>query len=214
MIVGTKAEFEQLADFILRDYLGSAYDGYRPLDIEAFATDYLKLNISYYPFDPETGIEGMRTGNQIILDHRLSDQKRVGERNFTIAHECGHDLINWQDPSYSPLAVVNYRIKSSRKNLVTENDFREWQANVVASCLLLRPNLVGWSLYTFMRKEQITMYGDYTILRSDRQELRLVAQYLGVSVTCLLYRLERLGMIDHKPYEEYDQLSDFTFVWR
>lgn len=214
MIVGTKAEFEQLADFILRDYLGSAYDGYRPLDIEAFAADYLKLNISYYPFNPETGIEGMRAGNQIILDHRLSDQKRVGERNFTIAHECGHDLINWQDPSYSPLAVVNYRIKSSRKNLVTENDFREWQANVVASCLLLRPNLVGWSLYTFMRKEQITMYGDYTILRSDRQELRLVAQYLGVSVTCLLYRLERLGMIDHKPYEEYDQLSDFLFVWR
>ena len=157
MIIGTKAEFEQLADFILRDYLGNTYDGYDPLDIQAFAKDYLKLDISYFAFDPDTRIEGMRTGNQIILDDRLLDDKKAGERNFTIAHECGHDLINWQDPSYSPQTVVNYRIKSSRKSLVTEDDFKEWQANVVASCLLLRPNLVGWSMFTFMRKDKVTV---------------------------------------------------------
>ena len=131
MIIGTKAEFEQLADFILRDYLGNTYDGYDPLDIQAFAKDYLKLDISYFAFDPDTGIEGMRTGNQIILDDRLLDDKKAGERNFTIAHECGHDLINWQDPSYSPQTVVNYRIKSSGKSLVTEDDFKEWQAGQV-----------------------------------------------------------------------------------
>ena len=140
MIVGTKAEFERLADFILRDYLGNAYDGYDPLDIQAFAKDYLKLDISYFAFDPDTGIEGMRTGNQIILDDRLLDDKKAGERNFTIAHECGHDLINWQDPSYSPQTVVNYRIKSSGKSLVTEDDFKEWQANVVLRSSRIRIN--------------------------------------------------------------------------
>ena len=138
MIIGTKAEFEQLADFILRDYLGNTYDGYDPLDIQAFAKDYLKLDISYFAFDPDTGIEGMRTGNQIILDDRLLDDKKAGERNFTIAHECGHDLINWQDPSYSPQTVVNYRIKSSRKSLVTEDDFKEWQAVIQFSELVKR----------------------------------------------------------------------------
>ena len=51
MIVGTKAEFERLADFILRDYLGNAHAGYHPLDIQAFAKDYLKLDISYFAFD-------------------------------------------------------------------------------------------------------------------------------------------------------------------
>ena len=114
----------------------------------------------YFAFDSDTRIEGMRTGNQIILDDRLLDDKKAGERNFTIAHECGHDLINWQDPSYSPQTVVNYRIKSSRKSLVTEDDFKEWQANVVASCLLLRPNLVGWSMFTFMRKDKVTVFCD------------------------------------------------------
>lgn len=181
MIVGTKAEFERLADFILRDYLGNAYDGYDPLDIQAFAKDYLKLDISYFAFDPDTGIEGMRTGNQIILDDRLLDDKKAGERNFTIAHECGHDLINWQDPSYSPQTVVNYRIKSSGKSLVTEDDFKEWQANVVASCLLLRPNLVGWSMFTFMRKDKVTVFDEHYLYPEDRYRLRMMACYLGVS---------------------------------
>ena len=214
MIIGTKAEFEQLADFILRDYLGNAYDSYDPLDIQAFANDYLKLDISYFAFDPDTGIEGMRTGNQIILDDRLLDDKKAGERNFTIAHECGHDLINWQDPSYSPQTVVNYRIKSSRKSLVTEDDFKEWQANVVASCLLLRPNLVGWSMFTFMRKDKVTVFDEDYLYPEDRYRLRMMACYLGVSLTCLLYRLDRLNMVDHKPFKEYDLLTASFFNWR
>ena len=214
MIIGTKAEFEQLADFILRDYLGNTYDSYDPLDIQAFAKDYLKLDISFFAFDPDTRIEGMRTGNQIILDDRLLDDRKAGERNFTIAHECGHDLINWQDPSYSPQAVVNYRIKSSRKSLVTEDDFKEWQANVVASCILLRPNLVGWSMFTFMNKDKLTVFDEYYICTEERYRLRMMAQYLGVSQTCLLYRLERLGMVGHKPFEEYDLLTASCFTWR
>lgn len=156
----------------------------------------------------------MRTGNQIILDDRLLDDKKVGERNFTIAHECGHDLINWQDPSYSPQTVVNYRIKSSGKSLVTEDDFKEWQANVVASCLLLRPNLVGWSMFTFMRKDKVTVFDEHYLYPEDRYRLRMMACYLGVSQTCLLYRLDRLNMVDHKPFKEYDLLTASFFNWR
>lgn len=64
MIIGTKTEFENLADYILRDYLGSEYDSYSPLNVDAFAKDYLKLDISYCQFDPKEHIEGMRTGQQ------------------------------------------------------------------------------------------------------------------------------------------------------
>ena len=183
MIIGTKTEFENLADYILRDYLGSEYDSYSPLNVDAFAKDYLKLDISYCQFDPNEHIEGMRTGQQIILDERLSEPARLGERNFTIAHECGHDLINWQDPDYIPHQIINYRIRSHHKKLKTENDFKEWQANVVASCLLLRPNLVGWTLYTFAKKEKITVYDTNILFRADRTILRMMAQYLGVLQT-------------------------------
>lgn len=213
MIIGTKVEFENLADYILRDYLGSEYESYKPFDVNAFAKDYLKLEISYCEFNPKDNIEGKRIGNQIQLDQRLNDPTRVGERNFTVAHECGHDLINWQDPNYVPDQTINYRIRSQRKELKTENDFREWQANVVASCLLLRPCLVDWTMFTFARKEKITVFGGYTIHRIDRYIIRMMAQYLGVSQECLRYRLDRLGYLDHKPIAEYDPVMDMCLSW-
>ena len=213
MIIGTKVEFENLADYILRDYLGSEYESYKPFDVNAFAKDYLKLEISYCEFNPKDNIEGKRIGNQIQLDQRLNEPTRIGERNFTVAHECGHDLINWQDPNYVPDQTINYRIRSQRKELKTENDFREWQANVVASCLLLRPCLVDWTMFTFARKEKITVFGGYTIHRIDRYIIRMMAQYLGVSQECLSYRLDRLGYLDHKPIAEYDPVMDMCLSW-
>ena len=213
MIIGTKVDFENLADLMLRDYLGSEYESYSPFNVTAFAKEYLKLEISYHDFNPEENIEGMRIGSQIILDQRLSDDTRTGERNFTIAHECGHDLINMQDPSYVPLQTINYRIRSQRKELKTENDFREWQANVVASCLLLRPRLVDWALFTFTHKEKITVFGGYLFHRVDRFGIRMMAQYLGVSQECLRYRLDRLGYLDHKPFSEYDPVMDMCLSW-
>jgi Zn-dependent peptidase ImmA (M78 family) len=213
MIIGTKVEFENLADYILRDYLGSEYESYKPFDVNAFAKDYLKLEISYCEFNPKDNIEGKRIGNQIQLDQRLNEPTRVGERNFTVAHECGHDLINWQDPNYVPDQTINYRIRSQRKELKTENDFREWQANVVASCLLLRPCLVDWTMFTFARKEKITVFGGYKIHRIDRYIIRMMAQYLGVSQECLRYRLDRLGYLDHKPIAEYDPVMDMCLSW-
>ena len=213
MIIGTKVEFENLADYILRDYLGSEYESYNPFDVNAFAKDYLKLEISYCEFNPKDNIEGKRIGNQIQLDQRLNEPTRIGERNFTVAHECGHDLINWQDPNYVPDQTINYRIRSQRKELKTENDFREWQANVVASCLLLRPCLVDWTMFTFARKEKITVFGGYTIHRIDRYIIRMMAQYLGVSQECLRYRLDRLGYLDHKPIAEYDPVMDMCLSW-
>ena len=213
MIIGTKVEFENLADYILRDYLGSEYESYKPFDVNAFAKDYLKLEISYCEFNPKDNIEGKRIGNQIQLDQRLNEPTRIGERNFTVAHECGHDLINWQDPNYVPDQTINYRIRSQRKELKTENDFREWQANVVASCLLLRPCLVDWTMFTFARKEKITVFGGYTIHRIDRYIIRMMAQYLGVSQECLRYRLDRLGYLDHKPIVEYDPVMDMCLSW-
>lgn len=213
MIVGTKGEFENLAEFILRDYLGDQYEIYQPFDIQAFAKNYLKLGISYCVFNLEDNIAGMRAGNQIILDARLMDDNRIGERNFTIAHECGHDLINWQDPSYVPYATTNYRIRHHHKELKTEDDFKEWQANVVASCLLLRPNLVDWTLCTFTQKDKLPVFGDYTFYRQDKLNLRMMSEFLGVSQSCLFYRLERLEMLDRKPLDEYDPMMNIRIGW-
>ena len=133
MIIGTRAEFEKLADYILKDYLGNDYESYLPLDVQDFAKNYLKLEILYHDFDPRENIEGMLVNDHIILDSRLKNRERTGERNFTIAHECGHYLINCQENM--PCMYTEYRFNRT-KRLITENDFREWQANVVAVVFL------------------------------------------------------------------------------
>ena len=204
MIIGTKVDFENLADLMLRDYLGSEYESYSPFNVTAFAKEY-------HDFNPEENIEGMRIGSQIILDQRLSDDTRTGERNFTIAHECGHDLINMQDPNYVPLQTINYRIRSQRKELKTEDDFKEWQANVVASCLLLRPNLVMWSMDKFLKTDKLTVFGDCRFYALDLYYFKMMARYLGVSQTCLFYRLSRLGLLDHQPDSAYGPRKDVLY---
>lgn len=78
----------------------------------------------------------------------------------------------------------------------------------MASCLLLRPDLVGWALFTFAKKDKITVYGMDTFYREDKCTLRMMAQYLGVSQACLRYRLDRLNYLDHKPFSEYDPIMD------
>lgn len=212
MIIGTKQEFENLADYVLRDYLGSEYESsYSPFDVNAFAEEYLKLEISFFDFNPEENIEGMRIGNKIILDSRLCEPMRVGECNFTVAHECGHEIINWQDPSYVPYQITNYRFKNQHKELKTEDDFKEWQANVVASCLLLRPNLVMWSMDKFLKADKLTVFGDCRFYALDLYYFKMMARYLGVSQTCLFYRLNCLGLLNHQPDSAYDPRMDILY---
>ena len=97
---------------------------------------------------------------------------------------------------------------------IRDNELFTKQANVVAFCLLLRPHLVGWAVYTFTHKETITVYGGNVLFKEDRSAIRMMAQYLGVSQECLRYRLDRLGYLDHKPISEYDPVMDIYLPWR
>jgi Zn-dependent peptidase ImmA (M78 family) len=69
-------------------------------------------------------------------------------------------------------------------------------------------------MFTFTKKDKITIFGDYQLYKQDRFQLRMMAEYLGVSQTCLLYRLDRLGMLDHKSYADYDPVMDYMLSWR
>lgn len=215
MVVGTKEDFERLAQFILDDYLSArtTREMYNPIDIKDFAINYLHMNVRYECFAPESGIAGMRVGQEIILDEALLEKGKEGIHNFTLAHECGHELVNWQDESYQPKDVVNYRDAQSRKRkrLETEEDFREWQANVVAAYLLMPPLLMGWCFYTFARMEKIKIYGDYYMTKNDRSIVNGMKDYLNVSKEALLIRLEQLKMLEYRPIDEY---YDNPFLFR
>ena len=57
------------------------------------------------------------------------------------------------------------------------------------------------------------LYGEYTMYKKDRFALKNMANFLGVSQECLRYRLDRLGLLDHKPYSEYDPIMNLCLHW-
>lgn len=208
-IKGTKKEFERLADYVLRDYLGERYETPCPLNVQSFARDYLKMTVHYMDFPEEQRIAGLRYANHIYIDRTLSLPEHIGARNFTIAHECAHEIINCQDERYNGRALVNCRAQGSRKQLITDEDFCEWQANVVASCLLMRPYLVEWAMFTFAEQETITIYGNINypcMYVRDSEALHNMSVYMGVSKAALRFRLRELGRLTVRPYSEFDTL--------
>lgn len=84
MIIETKKEFKNLADYILRDYLGNEYESYKLLDVKVFANKYLKLEISLLDFKPEDNIEEMRIENLIILYCNLKKRQRLGQTRHSL----------------------------------------------------------------------------------------------------------------------------------
>ena len=84
MIIETKKEFKNLADYILRDYLGNEYKSYKLLDVKVFANKYLKLEISFLDFKPEDNIEEIRIENLIILDCNLKKRQRLGQTRHSL----------------------------------------------------------------------------------------------------------------------------------
>ena len=192
-----------MAEYILLDYRKTKNLAlYEPIDIEDFATTYLGMHLKYKSFEDQ-GIAGMRCGTEIVLDERLKEEQRLGEHNFTLAHECAHELINWQDENFSEGLIKQYRTQRPRKQLITDHDFAEWQANVVAAYLLMPPDIVGWCMFTFARKEKIKLYGDYYMAKEDRMAVSCIKSYLKVSRQALMIRLKELDLIEYHPIDEY-----------
>ncbi len=214
MIIGTRAEFEALADYILRDYLGENYDRPVPVRIEDFAVRYLRMKLVYVKFGDSDGIVGMRQHNYIILNKKLARKELTGMRNFTVAHECAHEVINWQEDTYNPIQMPDFRVSVCPGRPDLTERIREWQANTVAAYLLMRPALVEWGVYAFCSKRRISLYGNRLLSKDDYCGIAELARFLGVSREALLIRMRQTGLLRVRPMEEYDPISDIALDWR
>lgn len=151
---------KNLAVYILKDYQREKYGSLVAIDIKNFTTEYLKLEIRYAYICSDGETIGMRHGCNIILDISLKAEKMRSCRNFTIAHECAHDIINHQE-AYQEYVVEHRKIhecKERNKHHRAEDKWREWQANTVASYLLL-PELLEYAYFVFVDDKKIIRYG-------------------------------------------------------
>ena len=163
--VFSKIDLEELGEAYVRDFQPSMFSGEEPLQAESFATNYLKLDLEYQwlsnngcylgvailgdrqavvLYNPETDRPFRREYplGTVLLDVSLQELSRDGTMRFTLLHECAHQVLHrayYQrclDAIACRSVVINGEIRDPEKAW-TDADWMEWQANYLASCLLM-----------------------------------------------------------------------------
>lgn len=137
-------------------------------------------------------------GSTILVDKRLlSNPKIAGRKNFTIAHEIAHQIINSEYPEmYDKQNRIFCDYRRSVKPRKVEKDWHEWQADALAAALLLPPDALLDSMFMFGLGDKMKL------LSKKYSDTRYkffceMADFLQVSRTALSYRMEQLGLLDN-----------------
>ena len=225
-----REDIERIADTVLRDYLSTLeeYDSPLPLNIEDFARKYLGLRIDYrrLSFDGDTlGMttmadmtvqlpQGKRLENvflpegTILIDSSLNELPRsVTERaryRFTLAHECAHQIL-FRLETQAMQDAIREQIRGkcvSLRELKSQGDWDEWQANVFAAALLMPEKEVKEQKCRFARQRMLYCFGG-RYNQPDALTLTHLCFYFGVSRDAMAYRLHGLGILEYCPAEDY-----------
>ena len=223
MPVLSKMELEELGEAYVRDFQPSMFADTEPFQAELFATDYLKLELEYQwlsnngcylgvavlgdrqaviLYDPETDRPFRREYGlgTVLLDASLQELSRDTTLRFTLLHECAHQILHrpYFQRHYDAVAcrstVFFVAIRDPEKAW-TDVDWMEWQANYLASCLLMPPGAVR----ACVRENELDEYYRYRIKRGmlKSNALRMAAFELApmfrVSETAAGSRLRALG---------------------
>ena len=197
------------------------------VDIEGFATDYLKLKIEYETFagedDDTIGFLGdgitpvcvSRNGvNQsvvfpwktIVIDKYLLGVTESGRKRFTIAHEVAHYLLERMNPAF---AVARHHREFDRERDYSAGeikkllDFTENRADRLAAALMMPKFNVTKAMERFAENRKFTVYGETILSPDERTRMQIMADGIGVSRTALQIRLRDLGLIEYRPFEEF-----------
>lgn len=180
------------------------------IDIELMIEEQYNIDAEFYTLSNDYSILGISTPyemiievsddgnpllfmidkNTILIEKALKDSKCFGRLQFTIAHEAAHQIIN--DFSSCGRKHVYYRNRNNK-------DWNEWQADTLASCLLLPKDKV-FDMFTQMFPKGPILY--YSPLNPKLYHpLQIMAFMFGVSMQALVIRLHRLGLIEKYSFD-------------
>jgi hypothetical protein len=161
----SRMDVEVLGEALARDFQPSVAWGGEPLQAERFAADYLKLNVEYQwlsnngcylgaavlgenqsvvLYDPEADQPFCRAYpmGTVLIDASLQALSRDAVMRFTLLHECAHQLLHRpyfrKNPSGMALrSAAPLRASGGPSGAWGDLERMEWQANALASCLLM-----------------------------------------------------------------------------
>ena len=224
----SRAELEEISEGLIRVYAAQHKNKViQSIDIEHFITDFLKLRIEYTAFaENDSGKIGFLADGQtplliyqdgriipfifpkdtIVLDKFLLAEKEQGRRRFTMAHEASHHIL---ERMHADTNAARFHTEFDNERVYTPDELaqmfasREWQADTMGASLLMPKFIVENALAKFTNSKPIRIYGDNTFAKRDKELIRRMAAYLGVSYTALVIRLRSLDMLEYHDISEY-----------
>lgn len=203
------------------------------IDPELLCTNLLKLKVDYHHLSKNGTILGLTSynsceieiydkdsqslmydldGKTILVESDLKSADTIGRCNFTLAHEASHQIFNILYPKEYGVNAIKRQVhyyKKEQKITYPVTDWLEWQANALASAILLPEDFIKRGMLIFNLGEKIK------VLNKVFREMTYnrfcdLAIFLGCSKTALAIRMKQLGLIEHDNLDDPYAIIEIT----
>lgn len=202
----------------------SLWIGPRGTLIDQFASEYLRLDVSYVDLSFDEDLCGLTAyedseyiyeengkqkrmeikKNQILLDSEFVLPDKIhtlcGKRRFTLAHECAHHLLYQLEDEDRKIALRKQyaeRRAYSLRELKNREDQNEWQANALGAAILMPEKEMRRAMSYYAYFPCIISY-DGTFDELDNRLITKLCEAFRVSKTAMKIRLKELGYIEYR----------------
>lgn len=156
-------------------------------------TAFQEIGVEVYDDNGQPHIYDL-DGRTLLVEKDLkNDPAQCGRYHFTVAHETAHQILADLYPTDKVIQnrIIYYRGYSSQYPI---QDWNEWQADNLASALLLPIEVVLRALRRFELENGIDILNK--IYRPKEYErFCKMAEFLGASKQAMAIRLKRLGLL-------------------
>ena len=201
------------------------------VDPEILCRDLLGLNLEYEHLSLDGSILGLTSfseygieifeddnsdsfyyldGKTILVESELkSNSSLKGRCNFTIVHECSHQVLKMLYPkNYG--AISNNQIHFSKTEKTQKKpiiDWEEWQANVLAAYILLPQELIEKAMFYFGFEGKIQLLNKI-FAPKEYARFSAMADFLGSSNQALVIRMKQLNLLENEYLDDAYALVD------
>lgn len=198
------------------------------IDPEILATELCGLQISHFHLSKDRLILGMTAlteigvevyddsgqprfyyldGRTLLIEKDLKDNPALyGRYHFTVAHETAHQILAGLYPTDQVIhnRIISYRGYNPQYPVC---DWAEWQADNLASALLLPVEIVFGALHKFDLERGIEILNR---IYRPKEYARFceMAKFLGVSKQAMAIRLKQLGLLKRENLRNPYALAD------
>lgn len=151
-------------------------------------------------------------GNTILVEADLRDDCGcVGRHYFSIAHETAHQIFGKLYPKeYGAPEKQKIHFYEPCSNTGAVKDWGEWQANALASALLLPEDILRANMRMFGLGDKIEILNS-RYCQEVYTRFFLLAEYMGVSKQALAIRMKHLNLLDR---EYLNRANDLLNIYR